>query len=101
MEQRITIKSKAGSQVIWFILVYDWTHSFHKFSGTEIPSQNPAYVPPSCQSYPSELNLKKECLSGKKELEALADNLNQVYYQNYKSAYKDEGVDESKYDYTI
>lgn len=36
-----------------------------------------------------------------KEVEDLADNLKQVYYQNYKSAYSDKDTDESKLDYII
>jgi len=53
------------------------------------------------QHRPLELNLKNNELNDKKELEALTDYLKQVYYQNYKSAYNYEGMDEPKYDCII
>jgi hypothetical protein len=43
----------------------------------------------------------RDDLNDEKELEDLADNLKQVYYQNYKSAYSDKDTDESKLDYII
>jgi hypothetical protein len=40
-------------------------------------------------------------LNDKDELEALADNMKQVYYQDYKSAYSEQEIDESNFDYII
>lgn len=37
----------------------------------------------------------------KDELAALADNIKQVYYQNYKTAYDSEETDDSRFDYII
>lgn len=44
---------------------------------------------------------RKSELNSNEELRALADNLKQVYYQNFKLAYNENGSDESKYDYII
>lgn len=44
---------------------------------------------------------RKNELNDKQELEALADNIKQVYYQNFKLAYNEEGTDESRFDYII
>ena len=44
---------------------------------------------------------RKNELNNRDELRALADNLKQVYYQNFKLAYNEEGSDESKFDYII
>ena len=40
-------------------------------------------------------------LNDKDELAALADNIKQVYYQNYKTAYDREETDDSRFDYII
>jgi hypothetical protein len=40
-------------------------------------------------------------LNDKDELKALADNLKQTYYQDYKSAYSEQEIDESNFDYII
>jgi hypothetical protein len=40
-------------------------------------------------------------LNDKEELAALADNIKQVYYQDYKTAYGDQEIDESHFDYII
>jgi hypothetical protein len=44
--------------------------------------------------------------NNKEELEALADNLKQAYYQDYKTAYNDdnddkEEIDDARFDYII
>jgi hypothetical protein len=44
---------------------------------------------------------RKNELNGVDELEALADNIKQVYYQNFKSAYSENGSDKSRFDYVI
>jgi hypothetical protein len=44
---------------------------------------------------------RKNELNTKDELQALTDNLKQVYYQNFKLAYNEEGSDESRFDYII
>lgn len=43
-------------------------------------------------------------LNDKEELAALADNIKQVYYQDYKTAYSEKGPDksdDSRFDYLI
>ncbi|HEV8405837.1 MAG TPA: hypothetical protein VGQ13_08025 [Nitrososphaera sp.] len=40
-------------------------------------------------------------LNDKLELESLADNLKQGYYQDYKAAYSYEELDQSDFDYLI
>lgn len=40
-------------------------------------------------------------LNDKEELAALANNIKQVYYQDYKTAYSDDQIDESNFDYII
>jgi hypothetical protein len=40
-------------------------------------------------------------LNDKSELESLADNLKQSYYQDYKTAYSYEELDQSDFDYLI
>ena len=44
---------------------------------------------------------RKSELNDKEELEALADTIKQVYYQDYKAAYGDKEIDESHFDYII
>jgi hypothetical protein len=44
---------------------------------------------------------RKNELNDKEELEALADTIKQVYYQDYKAAYGDKEIDESHFDYII
>ena len=44
---------------------------------------------------------RKNELNTKEELQALTDNLKQVYYQNFKLAYNEKGSDESRFDYII
>jgi hypothetical protein len=44
---------------------------------------------------------RKNELNNRDELRALTDNLKQVYYQNFKLAYNQEGSDESRFDYII
>ena len=44
---------------------------------------------------------RKNELNDKQELEALADNIKQAYYQNFKLAYNERGTDESRFDYII
>lgn len=45
---------------------------------------------------------KKNELNDNEELAALAENLKQVYYQDYKTAYSEEKeVDKSHFDYMI
>ena len=44
---------------------------------------------------------RRNDLNDKEELEALADNIKQVYYQNFKLAYNERGTDESRFDYII
>ena len=44
---------------------------------------------------------RKSELNDKEELEALADTIKQVYYQDYKTAYGDKEIDESHFDYII
>ena len=44
---------------------------------------------------------RKNDLNDKEELEALSDNIKQVYYQNFKLAYNESGTDESRFDYII
>jgi hypothetical protein len=41
-------------------------------------------------------NLIEEKLNDKKELQALADTIKQVYYQYYKTAYSEENEDKVK-----
>jgi hypothetical protein len=40
-------------------------------------------------------------LNDDKELGDLVENIKQTYYQDYKSAYSDESIDESHFDYII
>jgi hypothetical protein len=40
-------------------------------------------------------------LNDKDELAALADNIKQGYYQDYKTAYSSEETDDSRFDYII
>ncbi len=43
-----------------------------------------------------------ELVNEKEELAALADNIKQAYYQDYKTAYsRDQEIDESHFDYLI
>lgn len=44
---------------------------------------------------------RKNALNDAEELEALTDNIKQVYYQNFKLAYNESGTDESRFDYII
>jgi hypothetical protein len=44
---------------------------------------------------------RKNELNDKEELAGLADNIKQVYYQDYKSAYSGKEIDESHFDYII
>jgi len=44
---------------------------------------------------------RKNELNSVEELEALADNIKRVYYQNFKSAYSENGSDKSRFDYVI
>jgi hypothetical protein len=45
---------------------------------------------------------RKNELNNNEELAALADNIKQTYYQDYKSAYNDKKeIDESHFDYII
>ena len=45
---------------------------------------------------------RKNDLNDEEELAALADNIKQVYYQNYKTAYDhDIDSDDSRFDYII
>ena len=44
---------------------------------------------------------RKNSLNDVEELEALTDNIKQVYYQNFKLAYNEKGTDESRFDYII
>ncbi|HEV8387188.1 MAG TPA: hypothetical protein VGQ03_06160 [Nitrososphaera sp.] len=44
---------------------------------------------------------RKNDLNDRQELEALADNIKQAYYQNFKLVYNERGTDESRFDYII
>jgi hypothetical protein len=44
---------------------------------------------------------RKNDLNNKEELEALADNIKQVYYQDYKTAYDEIEIDDPRLDYII
>ena len=44
---------------------------------------------------------RKNELNDNEELQALADTIKQVYYQDYKAAYGDKEIDESHFDYII
>ena len=44
---------------------------------------------------------RKNELNDKEELAALTDNVKQVYYQDYKTAYSSKEADESHFDYII
>jgi hypothetical protein len=44
---------------------------------------------------------RKNDLNDKEELEALTDNIKQVYYQDYKTAYDKEEINDPRFDYII
>lgn len=44
---------------------------------------------------------RKNELNDKEELQALAENIKETYYQDYKTTYGDKEVDESNFDYII
>jgi hypothetical protein len=66
---------------------------------TERKDKN-SYWDNELQSLGIELKQKMEP-NDKEELEALAENIKQVYYQDYKSAFNHEELDESDFDHII
>ena len=44
---------------------------------------------------------RKNELNDKEELAILADNIKQVYYQDYKTAYDEDSVDKSHFDHIV
>ena len=44
---------------------------------------------------------RKNELNDRQELEALADNIKQAYYQNFKLVYNESRTNESRFDYII
>ena len=69
-------------------------------AASENRTDNKDYWQSELRSLGIEPNNENE-LNDKNELEALADNMKQTYYQDYKSAYEDKEIDESNFDYII
>jgi hypothetical protein len=81
----------------------DTGHSrFHIHDLTSSEKENEGYWQNELRSLGIQPNRKNQ-LNNKDELESLAENIKQVYYQDYKTAYddNDDAIDQSQFDYMI
>lgn len=75
-------------------------HGLEMIAASEEQTDKEDYWQTELKSLGIEPKRKNE-LNDKEELEALTNNIKEVYYQDYKTAYSAKLMDESQFDYII